>query len=87
MPGQGEERGVVGDEAGGEDERGVLVVQLGQLALELLVERRVARDVAGAAGAHAVHLGRVGNGLLDLENNLLYASAKKRSKMYFLLRS
>jgi len=42
---QGEEGGVVGHVAGGEDQGGLLLVQGGQLRLQLLVENRVARNV------------------------------------------
>ena len=45
VPGQGEEGGVVGHEAAGEDEGGVLAMQGGQLGFELLMKHRVARDV------------------------------------------
>ena len=45
VPGQGEEGRVVGHEAAGEDQGGVLAVQRGQLGLKLLMEHRVAGDV------------------------------------------
>jgi hypothetical protein len=43
--------GLIGDIARGEDQRGFLAVQVGELALELDQRMIVAGDVAGAAGA------------------------------------
>ena len=45
--------GLVGDVAGGEDQRRFLAVQVGEFALELDQRMIVAGDVAGAAGAGA----------------------------------
>lgn len=45
VPGQGEEGRVVGHEAAGEHQGGVLAVQGCQLGLELFMEHRVPRDV------------------------------------------
>lgn len=55
-PGQSEEGGVVGHEAGGEQERRVLPVQVGQLPLQVHVELAGPGDVPGAAGPSAVLL-------------------------------
>ena len=49
--------GLVGDIAGGEDQRRFLAVQVGELALKLDQRMIIAGDVAGAAGAGA-HPGR-----------------------------
>ena len=57
--GQREQGGVVGHVARGEEQRARLLVQVGQLALQLLVEQRVAGDVAGPAGAGTVVLQRL----------------------------
>ena len=53
------QRGLVGDIARGEDERGFLAVQRGQLALERDVQRVGAGDVARAAGARALRVDRL----------------------------
>ena len=50
---QRRQRGVVGHVGGGEEERGLLVVQIGELGLQLHVIVRGARDVPGAARAGA----------------------------------
>jgi hypothetical protein len=57
--------GLVGDEPGGEDERGLLAVQVGELVLELAHEHVRAGDVAGAAGADAVLGERLRGGIDD----------------------
>ena len=53
----GGDAGLIGDIAGGEDQRRLLAVQVGELALKLDQRMVVAGDVAGAAGAGA-HAGR-----------------------------
>lgn len=50
---QREEGGIVGDEAGGEEKRGLLPMERRQFALQLFVERSVAGDVSGSSGARA----------------------------------
>ena len=60
--GQGRERRVVGDVGGGEDERGLLAVEVGELRLQPLVVDRGARDVARAARARARGLDRLVHG-------------------------
>ena len=57
--GQGEEGRVVGHVAGGEDQGRLLVVQVGQLLLQFLVEERVARDVSSSSGTDPVVLHRI----------------------------
>ena len=52
--------GLVRDVARGEDEAGLLAVQVGELALQVDQGRVVAGDVAGAARAHAAAPGRLG---------------------------
>ena len=56
---QGRQRGVVGDEAGGEEERRLLAVQVGQLLLQRPMVDVGAGDVAGAAGAGAATVQRL----------------------------
>ena len=56
-PGDGRDAGLVGDVAGGEDQRRLLAVQVGELALERDQRMVGARDVARAAGPGA-HAGR-----------------------------
>ncbi len=53
QPGDRGNTGLVGDIAGGEDQRRFLAVQVGKLALELDQRVIIAGDVAGAAGAGA----------------------------------
>jgi hypothetical protein len=56
MPGnsrQGRQRRVIGDKAGGEDQRPLAAVQIGKLALQQHMDMAVTGDVAGAAGARA----------------------------------
>ena len=59
-PGDGADRCLVGDIAGGEQQGRWLAVQLGQLLLEQDVEMGGARDVARAAGPGAVAAHRLG---------------------------
>lgn len=54
--GQSEERGVIGHKAGGEDQGGVLLVQLGQLLLQNHVVVTGARYVPGASCSCAMLL-------------------------------
>ncbi len=61
----GAQRGLVGDVAGGEEEGGILAVQVRELFLEGDVEGRGAGDVAGAAGAGAVAAGGFDRGFDD----------------------
>ena len=67
---QGLQGGLVGDVARGEDERGFLAVQRGELALERHVQRVGAGDVARAAGARALGADR---GLHGLEHDRMLA--------------
>ena len=60
--GDGRDAGLVRDVARGEDEARLLAVQVGEFALQVHQRRVVARDVAGAAGAHAAAGGRAGHG-------------------------
>ena len=64
------QRRLVGDIARGEDERGFLAVQRGELALERDVQRVGAGDVARAAGARAL---RVDRGLHGLDHGRMLA--------------
>ena len=59
---QGRQRGVVGDVGGGEQQRRLLAVQIGQLGLELDVIVGGAGDVARAAGARAGRVDRLVHG-------------------------
>ena len=52
--GQGEERGVVGNVAAGEEKSGLLLVQRCQLLLQVFVHHRVARDVPSSSGPGSV---------------------------------
>ena len=58
-PGQREEGRIVGHVARGEEQRARLLVEVGQLSLQLLVEQRVTGDVASATGAGPVLLQRL----------------------------
>ncbi len=73
-----ESRGLVGDEARGEDERRRLAVQRGELALEQDVEVRRAGDVARAAGAGTHALDR-GAGRLEDDGVLAHAEIVVRA--------
>ena len=65
QPLQRGERRVVGDIGGGEEERRLLAVQVGELGLELDVIMGGAGDVAGAAGARAHLVDRLMHGGAD----------------------
>ena len=60
--GEGVEGGVVGDVAGAEEQGALLLVQVGDLPLQLLVVGRVARDVASAARPRPVLVQRLPEG-------------------------
>ena len=66
QPADGRDRRLVGDEAGGEDQRCLLAVQVGKLKLEFDQRMVGAGNVAGAAGARAHAAGRLLQGRDDL---------------------
>ena len=67
------DRRLVRDVAGGEQQRGIVLMQAGQLALELDVVGARARDVAGAAGARPTRADGV---LESLEHDRMFAHAE-----------
>ena len=64
--GQREQGRVVGHIARSEQQSCLLLVQRGHGRFQVLVEQRVARDVAGASGACAVGIQGLADSLLDL---------------------
>ena len=58
---QGEEGGVVGHVAAGEDKTGFLLMKLGELILEVFVHHRVSGNVPGSSRASSVVVNGIPN--------------------------
>lgn len=65
QPGKSKERRIVGHKARREQQSGLLLMQLRQLAFQAFVVQRVARNIPGASGSRTVHVEGLLDGSLD----------------------